>query len=68
MACKRNLRGYLKPYYLFNNRCLTGSDPIKQPDRFSSQFSRTRMRQEIGEYIKIGWFYGYSDLNNNIFG
>jgi hypothetical protein len=30
------------------------------PDRFPAQFTLTRMRQVLGEYIKIGWLYGYS--------
>ena len=33
-----------------------------QHDRFPSQFTWTRMRKVLGEYIKIGWFYGYSKL------
>ena len=30
------------------------------PGRFPAQFTRTMMRRVVGEYIKIGWFYGYS--------
>ena len=36
-----------------------GSRHVK-PDQFPSQFSWSRMQQVIGEYIKIGWFYGYA--------
>jgi hypothetical protein len=31
-----------------------------RPDRFPAQFTPARMKQVLVEYIKIGWFYGYS--------
>ena len=37
-----------------------------QPDHLPSQFTWTRMQQVIGEYIKIGWFYGYSRVMNTM--